>query len=369
MTERYLGLMSGTSLDGVDLVFAEIDKPFAWKILAFDCKPFNSRFKGQLKDLLETPFVDPIRILTMHQRLGRYFGDAINTFLEEQKIERDSITAIGLHGVTYQHRPNHGATWQLGDMSGVREITGIRTISEFRAADMALGGEGAPLVPFLDELVFRDKKENRILLNLGGIANLTFLGRDGGAISAFDTGPANMLIDGLMRRHPTNPMDYDPEGKHGAAGRVNEALLNQLLRFPYFEKPAPKSTGREDFGDAFLDAHFVGHVPFDDMIATVTWLSARTIGDAIKRTYPSFRAGDRLIASGGGIHNKTLMGMLAEALPGIRVCTTNEFGLDGDAKEALLMAALAWAYNHGVPGNHPEVTGASRATVLGVATY
>lgn len=371
----YVGVMSGTSLDGVDLVLARISgPPFAHQILALDYRPFQASFRQQLQTLLAANSLPPELILGAHVALGRFFANSIQAFLKAHQIEPTQVVAIGLHGITLQHRPEGchalgmrvSGSWQLGDAHTVRQQLGISTISDFRAADMALGGQGAPLVPFLDQLLFAHPQEHRILLNLGGIANLTFLCPTQPLV-AFDSGPANMVIDALIADHTSQPNPYDSGGKLAAQGRVLPKILDACLGHPYFAAPPPKSTGRELFGQSFTRSHFQSKgALLENLLATATRLTARTVADAIKgRACSALMEDHVLICSGGGVHNHTLMEMLEQELVGMKISTTADYGLNEDAKEALLMAVLAWAHLHGISGNLPEVTGASHAAVLG----
>lgn len=380
MGDLYVGVMSGTSFDGVDLVLLEIEHPFRARQLAFGHEAFPGEIKETLLHAVAAEAWHPSEWLALHDALGRYFGEAVARFIEGH-TGHGPVRAIGLHGLTLWHLPERhrvGGLWgsgtlQIGNPSQVRAITGIPTIYDFRSADMALGGQGAPLVPFLDRLLFADPVQGRMALNLGGIANVTFLPPGGGPVIAFDTGPSNMLIDLLMAKHPESPALFDEGGRCAARGRVVPELLARCKSDPYFKRLPPKSTGRERFGSSFLH-HFesdVQHHSYDDLVATATRLTAETIADAIQLQmarmveYGSF---DLLITAGGGVHNPAMMAMLAECLPNVEMTTTESFGVPPDGKEAWLMAALAWAHLEGVPGNLPTVTGASREVVLGAST-
>jgi len=376
----YIGVMSGTSFDGVDLVLLDIERPFHARQLAFSHEAFPPELKNTLLQAVAANGWHPAEWLALHDALGKHFGEAIHAFIQAHAAKQ-TIRAIGLHGLTLWHLPEShqvGQLWgngslQIGNAAQVRAITGIPTIYDFRSADMALGGQGAPLAPFLDRLLFSDSKQGRMALNLGGIANVTFLPPEGGPVIAFDTGPSNMLIDALMTNHPKTPSLFDEGGRCAARGRVLPDLLARCKADPYFEKAPPKSTGRERFGSAFLH-HFTAESysdDYDDLVATATRLSAETISDAIHAQMARMSdqgTFDMLIAAGGGVHNPTLMAMLAECLPDVTITTTASFGVPPDGKEAWLMAALAWAHMEGVPGNIASVTGASDEVVLGAST-
>ena len=373
--EYYIGLMSGTSLDGLDLALAAFDDGQKPEVVAFHHIPFQQRMRDLLLSWNQAEAWSPDMLVSLNHILGRFFGQAVAQFA--QRHAATPISAIGMHGITVRHCPDlvdtpigYGSgTLQLGDPHLVAALTQLPVIFDFRHADMALGGQGAPLAPFLDHLMFRHPQRGRILLNLGGIANLSFLLPGGEDVLAFDSGPANMIIDTLMRHHPNLPGPYDPDGRHGRAGSVIQPLLEQCASHAYFARKPPKSTGRELFGDAFCDtfANWPGVSEYDDLIATATELTAKTVSDAIAKFAPA-GAFDDLIVSGGGAHNQTLMGRIRDLNPNLEVSTSADHGLDADAKEALLMAALAHAHCHRIPGNLPSVTGASRKVVLGART-
>jgi anhydro-N-acetylmuramic acid kinase len=229
---------------------------------------------------------------------------------------------------------------------------------------MAAGGQGAPLVPYMDYLLFRHKKRTRVALNLGGIANITIIpaGASPDQVVAFDTGPANMVIDQLIERHTNGRRRYDRNGAIGRRGKINEPLLKKLLRNPYYRKPAPKSCGREEYGGQFVNRMIASGLPIEDLIATATALTARTVAMAT----PS---ADDLIAAGGGAHNGFLMDLLRESLPNTRVTTTAEFGADPDAKEAIAFAVMAYEAWHRQTNNLPSATGARRPVIMGKISY
>ena len=254
---------------------------------------------------------------------------------------------------------------QIGCPATIATALGVPVVSDFRSADLALGGQAAPLAPYIDEALFAHPAETRVLLNLGGIANLTVLPPGGPPTAAFDTGPANMVIDALALR--LTGRGYDLDGALAAAGTPDEAVLEDVLTAPFFVQPPPKSTGREDFGTPFVD-WLVGRGPSDpaDLVATATAFTARSVADAVARFVDP--TPDRVIASGGGVHNPTLMRMLAGALAPVPLETTAAYGLDPDAKEAVLFALLAHEWANGVRTGLPAVTGASRAAFQGSLT-
>jgi anhydro-N-acetylmuramic acid kinase len=309
--------------------------------------------------------------------LGEVFADAVIKLCSKSDISLGSIDLIGSHGQTICHQP-HGkcygrkmvrSTLQIGEPSVIAQRTGITTVADFRPRDMASGGEGAPLVPYADYVLFKHKRLTRAVQNIGGIANVTFL--PGGCtqddIIAFDTGPGNMVIDGIVRFISGGRKRYDAGGKMAARGTVDKRLLDELLRHPFFRRRPPKSTGREEFGADFAEQVYrrAGKkgLADADIVATVTALTARSIAQA----YLRFGAvmPDELILCGGGSHNRTLVDMLHAGLPDVKMLSTNDFGISVDAKEAVSFAILAWATIKGMASNVPTATGAELPVILG----
>ncbi len=290
----------------------------------------------------------------------------------------DAVDLVGSHGQTIWHIPRagepHAATLQLGDPARIAEGTGLPVVSDFRARDIAAGGEGAPLVPWQDRVLFALPQGRRVLQNIGGIGNLTWVPPRGdpAPLLAFDTGPGNALIDAAVELATGGRETFDRDGVRAARGRVRPDILEELLVHPFFALEPPKSTGREVFGRPFVAAlaerhGIAGDADWDDLIATLTALTARSIGDSIRR-WVLARGVDEVVVSGGGARNPTLMARIRDELRPIPVFTGERLGVDPDAKEALAFAALAWAHVHGLAGNVPEATGASGPRVLGSFT-
>ena len=378
----YIGLMSGTSADGIDAALIKVTpKPtsFGIELIRHLHVPFARALQDRIHRISRDGRVDEICELNFD--LGRRFAGAANRLIKTASIAPASIRAIGSHGQTIHHLPNgrSGSTLQIGESAVIAEETGISVVSDFRVADMAAGGQGAPLVPFVDWILFHQPTEHRIIQNLGGIANLTFLpaGSGLGSVTAFDTGPANMVIDGLVRRFTSNKLTIDRNGRIGRAGIVSEKLLAQLKRHPFFKKAPPKTTGREMFGDAFTERLVsqgtgLGLSP-QDMVATATALTAWSIAEAYKRfVVPSVALSAspfRVILGGGGAKNPFLRELLAKELDGLALVGTHEdHGFNSTAKEAMAFAALAHAHIESIPGSLPQVTGAGRPVVLGKLT-
>jgi len=358
----YLGLISGTSADGIDVALARFEP--RCEVVAARTVPWDPAVRARLVALgqgADAASMDEIGHLDV--RVALAFADAVLAVLAEAHVAPDEVRAIGSHGQTVRHRPGgpHPFTWQLGDGNVIAERTGIATVSDFRRRDVAAGGHGAPLLPALHAALLQTTDEDRAVLNLGGIANLTLLPKRGD-VRGFDTGPANALMDAWCERHTGHP--YDAGGAYAASGRVDDALLRRLSSDPWFALPPPKSTGREQFHLAWLasrGAPLPDHA--EDVQATLLELSAVTITTALVATQPSTT---RLIACGGGVHNPLLLDRLRAHLPGIEVETTAAHGLDPDFVEATGFAWLARETLAGRPGNLPSVTGARGPRVLGV---
>ena len=374
------GLMSGTSLDGVDVVIAKLTG--SGSALQIDQRTFASiDYPPALRQsLLRNSRADTSSVRDLSQlnvRLAAVYADAVHQALDQIHLTPSDLDLVGSHGQTVHHVPapedcagaSVTSTLQIGSPSVLANRLGVPVVGDFRLADMALGGQGAPLVPYFDYVYFTDPDETRLLLNLGGIANFTLLpaGAAPSDVLAFDTGPANMVIDALAERLFDAP--YDPEGSLAAEGTVDNDLLGDLINDAYFTQPPPKSTGRERFGaeyvNALLDAARARGLSTHDTLATATMLTATTVYQAYARFVRTEHAADVLIAAGGGLHNDTLVQNLADCFSPIPVRPASDYGLDGDAKEALCFAVLAHETLNGVPTNLPSVTGAARPTLLG----
>lgn len=364
---RVVGLMSGTSADGIDAVLVDLwgcGESTRYEVLAFNTTPLPSDLRREVFSL----FADDASLdalCRINFALGEAFATAALAVVEQANLDPETIDLIGSHGQTVRHLPASGATLQIGEPAVIAARTGAVTIADFRVADMAVGGEGAPLVPLVDHLLFAGH-EGRLLLNIGGIANITALpaNADVSAVRAFDLGPGNMLIDAAVAHCTGGREHFDREGTRAARGRVDEALLAELMRHSFLQREPPKSTGREEFGEPFL-AEILrrGTWRDSDLIATLTAFTVQSIAEGIRRFCPGEFA--KLWVGGGGVHNPRIMAGLQHALPGIAVQSLAELGVDPDAREALSFAVLANETLMGRTGNIPAVTRAQRPVVLG----
>jgi len=365
MSDLYIGLISGTSMDGIDAALVrfgdaslDILQTYAHEYPA----PLRERLSAAIHDSSISKLAD---VASLHRDVGESFRDAANTLLENANIDSAAVTAIGSHGQTIRHEPDIECPFslQIGDPEIIARGTGIRTIADFRTADIAQGGQGAPLAPAFHEWLFRQAGTSRVILNIGGISNITVLAANDSATTGFDTGPGNTLMDAWCRRIRNEAFDRD--GAWSASGTVNEGLLRRLLADAYFAAAAPKSTGFEYFNLDWLDHHDLRGIETADVQATLSELTAVSISDAIRNC---LQDKCEVLVCGGGAHNVELMRRLAAALPGFKVQSTASAGLDPDWVEAVAFAWLAMRTTLGLPGNLPAVTGAKRAIVLG-ATY
>jgi anhydro-N-acetylmuramic acid kinase len=355
---KIAGIMSGTSLDGIDVAIVDIDKKVHATLVAFSTTPYSRATRERILDA-----ATPADISRLNFELGEFYAKAVSA-------TGQTVELVGCHGQTIYHEGagKHPNTLQLGEGSVIAERLGVPVVSDFRTRDIAAGGHGAPLVPFVDFLLFANKKHNRVALNIGGIANITVLPRAASSNQtiAFDTGPGNMVVDQLVTRMTNGKQHFDRNGAIASHGHVNQPLLTSLLRDRYYKAKPPKTAGREQYGAEFVDKLVSTGLPLADLIATATALTAATIAEGITR----FASGTQeLIVAGGGVHNRQIMAQLAAFLPNARIATTAEFGIDPDAKEAIAFAILAYRTWKRQPGNLPSATGASHPVILGKITF
>jgi anhydro-N-acetylmuramic acid kinase len=372
---RAIGLMSGTSADGIDVAAVDVDLDRADRpgivVLNFITLPYHPPLRARLLSASSSATTTVVQLGELNVAVGEALANAVVEAATRWDLDLAKVDIIGSHGHTMWHAPDSHVTVQIGEPAIVAARTGVTCVSDFRAADVALGGQGAPLVPFFDAILFGDPKEFRASLNIGGIANVTLLPDEasGGrsAVRALDTGPGNMVIDGCMRLATDGAEDLDRDGAAAARGTPSHTLLHELLDDDYFRRPAPKSTGRERYGAAYA-AHVWERgrelgLHADDVLATVTALTAQSIAAQIPR------ACRRVIVSGGGVENPTLVDMLQTAIgkppAHARVERSGDHGIDAGAKEAVAFAVLACTAIAGRVNHLPAATGATRAGVLG----
>ena len=359
-SSNFIGLMSGTSMDAVDAVLVEFADT-GIHLIATHTETFPESLKQQLEQFIGQTTHHIHQLGELDVAIGGLFARAVQQLLGSH-ISPDSIAAIGSHGQTVFQAPQHTTpfTLQIGDPNIIAERTGITTIADFRRRDMAAGGQGAPLVPAFHNALFRTPDRNRVILNIGGIANITVLPADAQQpVTGFDTGPGNTLLDGWISRHQQQPMDRD--GRWAASGKVNQSLLNQLLLEPFFTTPPPKSSGRELFNLHWLAQINTQESP-ENIQATLAQLTIETIARAIEQYAGN---ADELFICGGGAYNPVLMQGLAKRLPAIPVQSTEVLGLAPGWVEGVAFAWLAKQTLEGKPGNLPDATGATRPVVLG----
>jgi anhydro-N-acetylmuramic acid kinase len=381
-----LGMMSGTSADGIDVALARIagaPPNLKIKLLGHTSVGFPPAVRKEILRVAEQNPIPAGELSQLHFRLGQIYGDAALAACKKFGVSPRRIDLIGNHGQTIFHqgppvqylgRPT-ASTLQIGEGSMIAARMGVTTVSDFRTADMAMGGQGAPLVPFADYALYRDAKLGRVSLNLGGIANVTVLPRAAKLrdVIAFDTGPANMLIDALVTRFTHGRMRFDDGARMAQQGQSNPALLDELMRDPYLKIAPPKSTGREYYGRAYVDKVIAAGKRYrarpNDLIRAATIFTALSVVDALNRfVLPKTRI-QQLIVSGGGARNPLILGQLAAALPGIEVLRSSQLGVPEEAKEALAFALLAYETFHCRHGSVPSATGARGPAILGKISY
>ena len=357
MSELYIGVMSGTSLDGIDIVLCEI-KENSFELLNSCEYVFDDALKQDILSAINNQ-INLKTIGELDTRLGEIYAKTINAFIQKHKINKNKITAIGLHGQTLWHEPNskHPFSMQLANSSLITTITGISVVSDFRQKDIALGGQGAPLTPAFHKFLFSRLEGNIAVLNIGGMANISILGNK---LIGYDTGCGNVLMDLWISQNKA--LSFDEDGSWAKSGDINKHLLQIMLDDPYFSMPAPKSTGREYFNKKWLDNKLENFVSIDtqDVQATLLALTAQSIANEVKKTDTS-----TLIVCGGGVRNKHLMNSLHVELNNVEVLSSDECGVSSDFMEAMAFAWLAYKRIHKQNVEVKTVTGASENTILG----
>ena len=363
----YIGLMSGTSMDGVDAALVSFGD-HQCEIIGTHKQSYPDSLRAALRNATLNPDAFTVDILgSLDQQVAECFSSAVTALIAISGIDKEQVTAIGSHGQTVRHQPNSEwpFTLQIGDPNRIAASTGITTVADFRRKDIALGGEGAPLTPAFHQWLFAGGAGNLVVLNIGGIANVTILASESDATIGFDTGPGNTLLDAWINAHQSK--EYDDDGKWAASGNAVDSLLEALLEDPYLSAPPPKSTGFEYFNLAWLKRAMTGGdlpaaIAANDVQATLVEFTAKSISDAIHVHAPQTST---VIACGGGVHNSYLMSRLGANLKDTSVSTTDSVGIDPDWVEAAAFAWLAMRTIHQRAGNLPSVTGASESAVLG----
>ena len=350
--------MSGTSLDGIDAVLVDLSQPKPLQ-LAKCYLPFDNKLRNTLLALHLPGHNELHQAQIIGNQLARLYAAAVAPLLTQAKSANKEIKAIGCHGQTIRHCPEHGYTLQIGNAALLTELTGITVVSDFRSRDIAAGGQGAPLVPAFHDQVLRHPDIHRVIINIGGICNLTDLA-PGKPTTGFDCGPGNLLMDAWCQQHTGKP--YDENGAWAASGKALPALLEQMLNEPFFSLPLPKSTGRDLFNMAWLQGKLKGSERAEDVQATLLELTCRAIELAIQRHCVGAK---EIYLCGGGAHNQALRNRLAALLPDSSIQTTSTLGVDSDYLEAIAFAWLAQQTLRGKPANLPVVTGAKHPCILG----
>jgi len=362
----FIGLMSGTSMDGIDAALIEFGD-HTCQVLASIASDYPADLRDQLLQVASKPSGCTVDVVgQLDQWVGECFRDAALRLLSKARADAQTITAVGSHGQTIRHQPNAARpfTLQIGDPNIIAAGTGITTVADFRRRDVALGGEGAPLAPAFHRWLFSDPEHNRAVLNIGGIANITLLPAGGETVTGFDTGPGNTLLDGWIRSNLDKP--FDENGAWAGSGSVSQALLELMAYDEYFDLPPPKSTGFEYFNLDWVRSRISsckdGNISAADVQATLSALSAQSIAQSILKFAPDT---NEVLVCGGGIHNSDLLHRLRNHLPNAQIDSTESYGLHPDWVEAAAFAWLAKRCIEGKPGNLPTVTGAARPSVLG----
>ncbi|ODS32635.1 MAG: anhydro-N-acetylmuramic acid kinase [Candidatus Scalindua rubra] len=381
-TRNVVGLMSGTSCDGVDACMARITgNGLSSKIdiIEFETYPYKKEIRELIFNASQKQTASVDKVCQLNFTLGKLFADAVKQIARKSSVSISKIDIVGSHGQTIYHisslkkKTNREvrSTLQIGEPSVIAQETGVTTVADFRTRDIAAGGEGAPLVPYADFILFGGDKIGRAIQNIGGISNVTFLPADCGIndVIAFDNGPGNMIIDRFAEIITDGKFKYDKNGELASKGKLNQGLLKRLCAHPYLSKHPPKSTGREDFGIQFSDDLYKetdqANIDILDTFTTVTAFTAKSISDSYRKFIQPLYKIAEVVISGGGVRNSVLLKFLKDYLKDIKIRKVDEFGIPSDAKEALAFAILANETICGNPGNVPSVTGAGKSVILG----
>lgn len=375
-----IGIMSGCAADGVDAAIVRVrghGASLSWRLVRHETLQYSAKVRDLILRCSDPGQGDTSTLCRTNVLLGELFARAVTHITQQAGVDPKTIDLIGSHGQTVQHLPapvtltgiTVRSSLQIGEPTVIAERTGITTIANFRARDLAAGGEGGPLEAYVDYLLFHHRSRGRVVLNIGGIANLTAIPASAGpeGVTGFDTGPGNLILDGLVAQITGGRESFDHDGRYGRRGVVRPDVLAKLLTHAYLEKPPPKSCGREEFGTAFLEdlTKQYGKLSNDDLIATMSRFTAESIAAACRRHVMPHNVYEEAIVSGGGARNGFLMEQLRSALPELSITISEEYGLPVASKEAVAVAILANETLHGVPNNLPAATGARHPVVLG----
>ncbi len=373
-----IGVMSGTSLDGIDIAVVELEKNTAKYLttVATSFTPFSDDFKNKLKQLCENNLINKEDLVRTDRLIGSLIGKRINDLLKESNLKHTDIEVIGSHGLTVGHFPGRkkmfdvetAFTFQIGDGDVIAYETKIKTVSQFRQKDMAANGEGAPLIPIIDKMLFYSNSENICCLNIGGISNITILPKDKNEkIIAFDTGPGNSLSDMAIKMLYDKSLNYDKDGEYAKKGQINKEVLMRIMDDSYFSKQPPKSTGKEYFGKDFLNfiLSIKRDIDFKDLFTTISYLTPYSIAKAVNdfvlpECYPT-----KIVVSGGGVSNKFFVESLRKLLPNCEIMFSDDLGISSNFKEAIGFAMLGYMNLLKLKGSIPSVTGAKSSQILG----
>ena len=377
-----IGLMSGTSTDGVDVACIEINSIRKIKLIAFESYPYPDDLRKRLLTIANNAETTAAEISSLNTKVGVCFANSVLNLISKYNLKKLRLDFIGSHGQTISHIPKGGkynkqilspSTFQIGDPSIISELTGLTVVSDMRTRDIAAGGTGAPLTPWAHQKLFESNNTPLAFLNLGGIANITFIpkAKDNG-LFGFDCGPANMIIDRLVSFYTKNKKQFDNEGKMASKGQIDQRELKWLMKNPYFSKIPPKSTGSEDFGKEFSEKLILRFdskkMSLNDILATITAFTAESICQSIDKFFPKKKPISELIIGGGGAKNKTLISFLETKLNPIPIISSDKKGFPHDAVEAICFGLLAWATISNIPSNVLDSTGAKSEVVLGNIT-
>lgn len=368
-----IGLMSGTSLDGVDVALVRYNENDIYELIDFFTVEFPKQLKNNIVDCIDVETSNVAKICSLNIELGYFFGEVANKMKKKHEKNGVKIDFIASHGQTLYHQPVSeeclmASTLQVGESSMIAEITSETVVSDFRYRDMSVGGQGAPIVPYSEFIMYKSNHKQRILQNIGGISNATIIPKNATIheLRAFDTGPGNMIIDELTRHF--YQQEYDNRGSYAKNGKVSDKLLDTMMSHPFFSRPIPRTTGREDFGKQYvLELLSQYDLPSNDWIRTATFFTAKSIAESLK-DYVTEES--ELIVGGGGSYNPVLIEMLKQVMPStVRVMTQEDINLSSEAKEAIAMVVLGYQTLRRKTSNVPSATGATKEVILGKITY